>query len=179
MVCQHSWVNVIIILAEEQQWLVIWLHAFPKGIRLKVNVIVRLEFELIYCNVTDQLVSHYTTENFPHKYWPLSSRCVVKTKNHRSVYHKTKCIHTHTYTYTQIYTHTYATTTTTHTYTPHIYIYIYMWMSMYMLPTMRVEHFHEGITCCHLRQWKMIHKRLKSLRLRWDFWWMCSNISDM
>ena len=36
------------------------VHTFPKGIRLKVNVIVQLEFELTYCDVAVQHVSHYT-----------------------------------------------------------------------------------------------------------------------
>ena len=37
------------------------LHAFPKAIIPKVNVIVRLEIELAYQTVADQHVSHYTT----------------------------------------------------------------------------------------------------------------------
>ena len=34
------------------------VHAFPKDICLKVNIIVPLEFEFTYYNVTGQQVSH-------------------------------------------------------------------------------------------------------------------------
>ena len=35
------------------------VHSFAKSIHLKVNGIMRLEFEFTYCNVAVQLVSHY------------------------------------------------------------------------------------------------------------------------
>ena len=41
------------------------VHTFPKSISLKVNVIVRLEFELAYYNVADQHVNHYTKSTSP------------------------------------------------------------------------------------------------------------------
>ena len=41
------------------------VHAFPKGISLKVNVIEQLEFELGYFDFTDQHFNHYTTETPP------------------------------------------------------------------------------------------------------------------
>ena len=37
------------------------LHTFLKGISLKMNIIVLLEFELASYDVTVQLISHYTT----------------------------------------------------------------------------------------------------------------------
>ena len=37
------------------------IHAFPNGVILKVNVIVRPEFELALYDVADQFVNHYTT----------------------------------------------------------------------------------------------------------------------
>ena len=36
-----------------------WVHTFPKGISLKVNVIVQLEFELVLYDATVQHVNHY------------------------------------------------------------------------------------------------------------------------
>ena len=51
------------------------VHTFPKGISPKVNVIVRLKFELTYNGVTVQHVSHYTTETHLHDPWsPLRHR---------------------------------------------------------------------------------------------------------
>ena len=41
------------------------VHAFPKGISLKVNVIAWLEFELTYYDVTVQHVSHIAMETTP------------------------------------------------------------------------------------------------------------------
>ena len=38
------------------------VHTYPKDISSKINVIVRLEFKLAYCNVTVSHVSHYDTE---------------------------------------------------------------------------------------------------------------------
>ena len=35
------------------------VHAFPKGISLKVNLIARLEFELAYFEAAVQLFSHH------------------------------------------------------------------------------------------------------------------------
>ena len=53
---------------KEQQWYYLthsWevkeVHAFPKGIRLKVNVIVRTEFELAYYDFVVQRVSYYAS----------------------------------------------------------------------------------------------------------------------
>ena len=37
------------------------VHAFPKGISLKVNKIVWLEFKLTYSQASIQLFNHYTT----------------------------------------------------------------------------------------------------------------------
>ena len=37
-------------------------HTFPKGISPKVNIIVQLEFELAYINVTIQHIGHDDTE---------------------------------------------------------------------------------------------------------------------
>ena len=34
------------------------VHAFPKGISLKVNAVVQLEFELAYDDIADEYVSH-------------------------------------------------------------------------------------------------------------------------
>ena len=34
-------------------------HTFPKGIRAKVNIIARLEFELAYFEVTVKLLRHF------------------------------------------------------------------------------------------------------------------------
>ena len=42
-----------------------WFHTFLKGISLKVNIIVQLEFELTYHNVTIQYVTHKATETNP------------------------------------------------------------------------------------------------------------------
>ena len=38
------------------------MHTVPKGISPKVNVIARLDFELVYDNVSVQHVSHYTAD---------------------------------------------------------------------------------------------------------------------
>ena len=38
------------------------VHTFPKGISSKVNVTMRLEFELIYFGVAVQHFSHYATK---------------------------------------------------------------------------------------------------------------------
>ena len=38
------------------------VHAFPKGISPKVNVIARLVLELAYWDITFQCVSHYAME---------------------------------------------------------------------------------------------------------------------
>ena len=40
---------------------------FPKGISLKVNSIVQLEFELAYYNVKVQQISHYAMGITPHQ----------------------------------------------------------------------------------------------------------------
>ena len=39
------------------------IHAFPKGISPKVNVLARLEFELAYYDVKLKHVRHNTMEN--------------------------------------------------------------------------------------------------------------------
>ena len=41
------------------------VHAFPKGICLKVNVIARLDFELAYDDSVVQLINHYNTRTHP------------------------------------------------------------------------------------------------------------------
>ena len=41
------------------------VHAFPKGISPEMNVIVRLEFELAFYDVTVDHASHYATGNLP------------------------------------------------------------------------------------------------------------------
>ena len=41
------------------------VHTFPKGIKMKVNVIMRLELELAYYDVAVQHVNHYTKETTP------------------------------------------------------------------------------------------------------------------
>ena len=41
------------------------VHTFPKGICPKVNVIVRLEFKLVYYDSTVQHFNHYTTGSPP------------------------------------------------------------------------------------------------------------------
>ena len=38
------------------------VHAFPKRINLKINVIAQLEFELAYFDSTDRNVNHYLAE---------------------------------------------------------------------------------------------------------------------
>ena len=37
------------------------IHTFPKVISPKVNIMVRLEFELTYFKATVQYISHYAT----------------------------------------------------------------------------------------------------------------------
>ena len=57
---------------EEQQWYYLthsWedkgAHTFPKGIRLKVNVIARLEHELAYYDSDVHRFNHYTMGTSP------------------------------------------------------------------------------------------------------------------
>ena len=59
--------NTKAVLVERQQWCYLihscrdkGVHTFPKCISLKVNVIERLEFELVYYDVTVRHFSHYT-----------------------------------------------------------------------------------------------------------------------
>ena len=91
-------------------------HTFPFGISPKVNVIVRLELELTDCDVTVQLVSHYTRTRFiyisawvyprfciyilhtPEFFLPLSPTLTLSL----SLFHT----HTHTHTHTHIYIYT-------------------------------------------------------------------------
>ena len=40
------------------------INAFPKGINLEVDVIARLEFEVVYFEATVQYASHFATEDF-------------------------------------------------------------------------------------------------------------------
>ena len=64
--------NAKAILLEEQYWDYLthsWedkgVHTFPKGICLKVNVIVRLEYELVYYDSAVHRFNHYTTRTLP------------------------------------------------------------------------------------------------------------------
>ena len=41
------------------------MHNFPKGICPKVNVLARLEFELVYYNFAGHRFNHYTTRTPP------------------------------------------------------------------------------------------------------------------
>ena len=50
-----------------------WVHAFPKGICPKANVIARLEFELAYYDTTVHRFNHYTTRNPQPPIYPLYS----------------------------------------------------------------------------------------------------------
>ena len=51
----HTFKRSVVVLFS---WKDVGVHTFDKGIRAKVNVIARLEFELAYNNVTVQHVSH-------------------------------------------------------------------------------------------------------------------------
>ena len=60
--------NAKVILVEELLWYALtdswgdkWLHTFPKGISMKVNLIDRLDFDHAYHHVTIQQVCYYTT----------------------------------------------------------------------------------------------------------------------
>ena len=64
--------NAKAILLQEQQWCYLtysWknkgVHSFTKGICPKVNVIVRLEFELAYYDSVVLHFNHYTTRTTP------------------------------------------------------------------------------------------------------------------
>ena len=64
--------NAKAILLEEQYWYYLthrWedtgVHTFPKGICPKVNVIARLEFELVNYNSAVHCFNHYTTRTPP------------------------------------------------------------------------------------------------------------------
>ena len=66
----HGLFNAKAILVEQHQryyltdnWRDKRVHAFPKSISPKVNVIARLEFELAYSEVAILNVNHYTTES--------------------------------------------------------------------------------------------------------------------
>ena len=48
-------------------------HTFPKDINLKVNVLLRQEFELAYDDVTVKHVSHYATETSDWIYWLITN----------------------------------------------------------------------------------------------------------
>ena len=63
-------------LVEEQQWYDLthnWedkgVHAFPKGISLKVNVMAQLGFEFAYSKAAVQLFNHYSMEISPRRDW--------------------------------------------------------------------------------------------------------------
>ena len=64
MAYQPLWVNAKAILVEGHLWYYS-IHTFPKGISLKVNITMRLEFKLIYDNVIVQDVNHYAKETLP------------------------------------------------------------------------------------------------------------------
>ena len=64
--------NANVILLEEQQWFYLthsWedkgVHTFPKGICPKVNMIARLEFELVYYHSAGQCFNNDTTRTPP------------------------------------------------------------------------------------------------------------------
>ena len=60
---KHCWLsNAKAILLEEHRTEVWEVHAFPRGIDPKVNVIIRLETELVYYDVTVKHVNHYARE---------------------------------------------------------------------------------------------------------------------
>ena len=50
------------------------VHTFPKAISLKMNIKVKLEFELTYLKITVQHFSHYATETL------LLKKIMLKTK---------------------------------------------------------------------------------------------------
>ena len=54
------------------------VHAFPKSIYLKVNVIARLTFELAYNDVVVQHVSHYTTGTHSSMVWMIEEAFILE-----------------------------------------------------------------------------------------------------
>ena len=86
--------NAKAILIKEEQWYYLthsWkdngVHAFPKVISLKVNVIVWLEFKLSYFEATVEHFSHYNME-FPSKFWCFWWLKWVSIKNKATKYSK-------------------------------------------------------------------------------------------
>ena len=73
MAYEASWLFIAkAILLEKEQWYYLthsWedkgVHAFPKGICLKVNVITGLKFELAYNDPAVHHFNHYTTRMPP------------------------------------------------------------------------------------------------------------------
>ena len=70
------------IIVEEHQWFYLtheWgykeIHAFPKGISPKVNVIAQLEFNLAYDDVGVQLVNPYAMGTSPRNTWYHITMC--------------------------------------------------------------------------------------------------------
>ena len=56
--CQSHFCRTVVMLFKTHSWRGKRVHAFPKGISPKVNVIVGLEFELAYYDVAVKQVSH-------------------------------------------------------------------------------------------------------------------------
>ena len=54
------------------------VHIFPKGIKQKVNVVARQEFELAYYDVAVKHISHLPIANLPTEFWFLK-KCLILT----------------------------------------------------------------------------------------------------
>ena len=53
------------------------VHIFPKGINRKVNVMVQVEFKLVYYDVIVQFVSHYTMGGSPNSIGLMASTGLI------------------------------------------------------------------------------------------------------
>ena len=81
------------------------VYSFPKGICPKVNVIVRLEYELAYYDSAIHHFNHYTTWTLPHNYYNLEY-LFLKTNNIQLYNIKYFCLIQQTY--TQFYGYNYS-----------------------------------------------------------------------